>query len=119
MNVFYKNFLALCAKKNKSPTSVAIAVGLSNAAAHGWKSGKRPSDVTLEKLSKYFGVSISDLTQELHQAHTPEAELKPGVIQITTKSSTEKEIIDIVCANADDEEALRQIKKVVKAILDK
>ena len=39
-------------------------IGLSNAAATGWKKGKKPSEVTLEKLAVYFGVAREDLTGE-------------------------------------------------------
>lgn len=62
MTTFYKNFLALCAVIQKSPSYVCREIGLSNAAASGWKKGKVPSDVTLEKLADYFGVPVETLT---------------------------------------------------------
>ncbi|MBQ1235965.1 MAG: helix-turn-helix transcriptional regulator [Oscillospiraceae bacterium] len=68
---FYSNFLEQCAKFNLSPTAVAVAIGLSNAAATGWKKGKQPSDVTLQKLSDFFGCSIFDLTGEMEQKEKP------------------------------------------------
>ena len=64
MTVFYKNYLSLCAKANKTPSAVATAVGLSNAAASGWKKGKEPSDTTLQKLADYFDVTVEALTEE-------------------------------------------------------
>lgn len=64
MSTFYKNFLALCAFIRKSPSYVCREIGLSNAAASGWKKGKVPSDVTLEKLADYFGVPVETLTAE-------------------------------------------------------
>ena len=69
---FYKNYCDLCAKHEVSPSFVASRIGLSNAAASGWKKGKYPSDVTLAKLSQYFGVPVSDLTGE--QKEKPSAE---------------------------------------------
>ena len=57
MNDFYNRFLDFCAKSKTSPSSVAIAVGLSSAAASGWKNGKKPSNVTIRKLANYFGVT--------------------------------------------------------------
>ena len=68
---FYDNFISLCAEKDVSPSGVAREIGLSNAAANGWKKGKKPSDVTLEKLSQYFGVPVSDLTGEGQQKNPP------------------------------------------------
>ena len=64
MSVFYKHYLALCAEKKISPSGAAKAIGLSNAAARGWKKGKVPSDVTLEKLANYFGVPVSRFFDE-------------------------------------------------------
>ena len=64
MSVFYKHYLALCAEKKVSPSGAAKAIGLSNAAASGWKKGKVPSDVTLEKLANYFGVPVSRFFDE-------------------------------------------------------
>lgn len=59
--MFYDNFLSLCAERKESPSGVAKKIGLSNAAANGWKKGKAPSDVNLAKLSNYFGVTIDYL----------------------------------------------------------
>lgn len=70
MTTFYSNYVRLCAEKGKSVSGVAKEIGLSNAAANGWKNGKEPSDVTLQKLSTYFGVPVSELTEEKEKAPT-------------------------------------------------
>lgn len=59
--MFYDKFVALCAQKGESPSHVAEAIGLSTAAATGWKNGKKPNDITLRRLSDYFSVPIEDL----------------------------------------------------------
>lgn len=59
--MFYDKFLSLCAERKESPSGVARKIGLSNAAANGWKNGKMPSDVTLTKLAQYFGVTTDYL----------------------------------------------------------
>lgn len=64
MSIFYENYLKLCAARQESPTAVSKKIGLSNAAATGWKKGKKPSEVTLEKLAVYFGVAREDLIGE-------------------------------------------------------
>ena len=72
MSIFYENYLKLCAARQESPTAVSKKIGLSNAAATGWKKGKKPSEVTLEKLAVYFGVAREDLTgEELKEKPAP------------------------------------------------
>lgn len=61
LTTFYSNYVALCAKEKKSLSAVAESIGLSRTAPNGWKKGKQPSEVTLEKLSQYFGVPVSYL----------------------------------------------------------
>ena len=58
---FYDNYLRLCAEHGETPSGAATAIGLSNAAATGWKNGKMPSDVTLAKLAEHFQCLKSDL----------------------------------------------------------
>lgn len=64
MTTFYKNFVRLCAENGYSESGAAKAIGLSNAAATGWKNGKIPSNTTKEKLSRLFGVSVDALLAE-------------------------------------------------------
>lgn len=58
---FYNNYLRLCAEHGETPSGAAAAIGLSNAAATGWKNGKMPSDVTLTKLAEHFQCLKSEL----------------------------------------------------------
>lgn len=76
MSIFYENYLKLCAARQESPTAVSKKIGLSNAAATGWKKGKKPSEVTLEKLAVYFGVAREDLTgeEQKEKLSTPEGD---------------------------------------------
>lgn len=73
MSTFYDNYIKLCASHDKSPTAVSKEIGLSNAAASGWKNGKKPSAVTKQKLADYFGVTVKELTGE-----EPEQKEKPA-----------------------------------------
>lgn len=61
MTAFFRNLLRLCAETNETPSGVASSIGLSAAAASGWKKGKIPSDVNMSKIASHFGVTISDL----------------------------------------------------------
>lgn len=64
MSNFYNNYVRLCVSNSVSVTRAAKAVGLSGAAANGWKNGKIPSDITQRKLADYFGVTVEDLLSE-------------------------------------------------------
>lgn len=64
---FYENFVYQCAKKKISPSAAAKAIGLSNAAATGWKNGKVPFDATIIKLAEFFDCTTEDLLSEEKQ----------------------------------------------------
>ena len=49
MSAFYKNYVELCAKKKKSLSAVAEEIGLSRTSPNGWKKGKQPSDVNIQR----------------------------------------------------------------------
>mgnify|MGYP002535925270 CR=1 FL=1 len=59
--MFYDNFVRLCNRMGKSPSSVATEIGLSRASVSGWKNGKKPTDATAMKLADYLGVSVDYL----------------------------------------------------------
>lgn len=65
MGSFYENYLRLCNKVNKSPSGVALEIGMSKTAVNGWKHGRtNPTDATAKKLADYFGVSVDALMGE-------------------------------------------------------
>lgn len=97
MTVFYKNYCDLCAKKEMSVSGVAAAIGLSNAAANGWKKGKQPSDTTLAKLAAYFGVSVSDLTEDKEKPTTENgSELSKETIQMLLDKMSAAELVELM-----------------------
>ena len=60
--MFYDNFIKACNSIGKTPSSVAIDIGLNKATVTGWKKGSKPTDSTIQKLVDYFGISPEDLT---------------------------------------------------------
>lgn len=56
---FYEWFTAQCVTHNTTPSAVAVAVGVSPAAANGWKGGSMPKSVTLIRIENYFGEKYS------------------------------------------------------------
>ena len=103
---FYKNYVALCNKVKKSPSGVALEIGLSKTAVNGWKKKRsNPTDATLQKLADYFGVSVSDLLlEESEKSPTPEgAEL----------TETQQKAWDLIIQL--DETSLKRFIKVLEA----
>jgi transcriptional regulator with XRE-family HTH domain len=58
---FYENYIFLCNKVGKSPSSVAVEIGLAKPAVTRWKNGGQPTDSTVAKLATYFGVTTDYL----------------------------------------------------------
>ena len=104
MTTFYKNYVQQCANKNVSLSAAAEAVGLSRTSPNGWKKGKQPSDVTLQKLSDYFGCSISDLTGEVEQKEkpAPESGLSLDEIKAAFRGKSFEELTEILKALTDE-----------------
>lgn len=61
LSIFYDNYLLLCNSLGKSPTKVALEIGLNRSAPTSWKSGIIPRDATLQKIAKYFGTTTEYL----------------------------------------------------------
>lgn len=64
MSTFYEKYVALCAKKNKTPSGAAVDIGLSKGTANGWKTGRQPNDLTIAKIALYFGVPVSYFSED-------------------------------------------------------
>lgn len=99
MSTFYDNYIKLCAVHDKSPTAVSKEIGLSNAAASGWKNGKKPSAVTKQKLADYFGVTVEELTGESEQKEKPTPSEESGLdaaFNAVLDQLTEQELADVL-----------------------
>ena len=74
---FYQRYIELCNEIGKSPSAVAIEIGLSKTAVHKWKNGGFPTDSTAAKVASYFNVtadSMMNLEEEKKEQPT-ESEL--------------------------------------------
>lgn len=101
--MFYDNFIRICAERKESPSGVAKKIGLSNAAASGWKKGKQPSEVTLEKLSQYFDVPISELIESQKEEPSAQMSEEQEKIMNETKDMSQAELVLLM-------ERIQQIK---------
>ena len=95
---FYENFVHLCVEQERktgqkvTPSGVAHAIGLSNAAATGWKQGKVPSDPTLHKLADYFEVPVEQLTA-VHELPRVGSELEKIIRNISVALDQPYEVL--------------------------
>ena len=62
--VFYDNYVRLCNSVHKSPSAVAIEIGIAKPTVSRWKSGSTPNHATAVKVADYFGVPVSELTAD-------------------------------------------------------
>ncbi len=64
--MFYDRFCALCAQRGESPSRAALNAGISKAVVSKWKQNPAafPSGPVVEKLTNYFGISVTELLQE-------------------------------------------------------
>ncbi len=58
---FYDNYIALCNRVRKTPSAVALEIGLSKPAVNRWKKGGVPTDATVAKVANYFHVPVEAL----------------------------------------------------------
>lgn len=64
--MFYDRFVNLCSRRGVTPSRAAIDAGLSKSTVTKWKNDPtaRPTGAVIDKLTQYFGVSISELLGE-------------------------------------------------------
>lgn len=65
--MFYEIVNNLCKERKTTITRMAEDIGLSNAAPTSWRKGAVPKLTTLEKISKYFDVSVDYLLGKEHK----------------------------------------------------
>ena len=87
--MFYDKYVYLCTKKGVKPCPAAEEAGISKSLVSKWRKEKNeiPSPDVISKLSKYFGVSVSELLKE-----DEENENFPGKNNLTEE---EKELLSM------------------------
>jgi DNA-binding XRE family transcriptional regulator len=76
MGVFYNNYVCQCNNVGKSPSAVALEIGLSKTAVNGWKTGRsNPTDATAQRIADYFGIAVEDLYKEQKENPTASGEV--------------------------------------------
>ena len=74
--MFYDRFAALCKSRGVSPPRAAEDAGLSKSTVTKWKRtpDARPTGTVIEKLTKYFGLSVAELLGEEEAPPAPAGE---------------------------------------------
>jgi len=92
---FYNTYLQLCRDKKITPSKAALDVGISKTSVSRWKRGYIPTDINLQKLADYFGVSVDYFPKEEKKIdnETPKKEFK--VVDFYTK------LLDLCALNED------------------
>ena len=75
--MFYERFVLLCKQRGVSTSKAAIDAGLSKSTVTKWKKdpNTKPSGNVIDKLCRYFGISVSELLGA-NDASQPEEEKK-------------------------------------------
>ena len=94
----------MCNKVGKSPSAVAIEIGLSKPSVHRWKNGGRPTDATISKIASYFGVSVDYL---LGNEKSPTIKNDNGVTKV--KADIIKKVMQMSDAELQKLDLLLQI----------
>lgn len=68
--MFWQRFYDLCLENGKKPNPVCKELGFSSATATHWKAGQQPGSASLDKIAKYFGVSVDYLLGKTEKKET-------------------------------------------------
>lgn len=106
---FYNNYVRLCNSVGKTPSAVAVEIGIEKSTVSRWSKGSSPNHATKLKVADYFGCSISDLTDEVEQKEKPaqESGLSVDEIKEAFRGKSFEELTEILAALTDE---LKNIK---------
>lgn len=94
-SVFWEVFYSECQKQGTSPNAVCKAIGLSNAAATGWKNGTLPKADVLVKIADALNVSVDYLLGRT-DGEQMFYELKQTVDDMRQKNAPDSEIRSVI-----------------------
>lgn len=62
--MFYDKYVKLCNSVGKTPSAVALEIGIEKSTVTRWKSGKSQTDKNIQKVADFFGVSVEWLKND-------------------------------------------------------
>ena len=88
--MFYDTYVKLCKSVGKTPSAVAVEIGIGKSNVTYWKNGRNgPTDITLAKIADYFNVTVAELKGE-EQKENPTSQKTDEVDEVTM------ELLDII-----------------------
>lgn len=106
--MFFENYVRLCNSVGKTPSAVAVEMGIAKPTVTRWKNGSTPNSATLYKVADYFGVSTGYLLGEEDQKEKPtlqtESERIPGYSKLseTNRAIVDSMIAQLLAAQSED-----------------
>jgi transcriptional regulator with XRE-family HTH domain len=95
--------MALCVESNIAPSKVAEAVGFTRSAASGWKSGRcKPSDLTVRKVARFFGVPLSYFIEQPEQKDAEVAALKRRIEELEKDNNLLRNILEAILEKREE-----------------
>ncbi len=115
---FYNKYIRLCTEKGISPSAAAIEIGIRKSNVTYWKSNRsNPSDVTLQKIADYFGVTVEYLKGNTEKQETQDEEITQIVSPAIGGSSEFKQaVIKMICSRTDSE--LETLESALRSIYE-
>lgn len=108
--MFYVNYVRLCNSVNKTPSSVALEMGIAKPTVTRWKNGSNPNSATLFKVADYFGVTVEYLLED-HSEQKEKLSAESEELTVDQKRAIEKIL------NMPPEELSRKMV-ALEAVLD-
>lgn len=106
---FYRKFVTFCNQAEKSPSRVAMEIGLSKSTVNNWKNGGMPSDSTLQKIADYFGIPVERLEGQTDEKIPPAVQWNSDNDPVTNAL-----IQEVLTASEEDKRKMLEIIRVIK-----
>ena len=113
---FYDNYVRLCNMAGKSPSAVALDIGIEKSTVTRWSKGSTPNHATKIKVADYFGCTVAELTDDrlkLDLQFFAEKEEKPAPKR--NELSKKDQLLNLI-DSMDRAELIEALKAVTKKL---
>lgn len=124
---FYNNFVAICNSLSKTPTAVALEIGLQASTVTRWKKGSQPTDATVKKVADHLGVSVDYLLGKEEKPSTITVRDEDGELIVlddetleyidSLRARPEMKMLFSVSKKATKEDIIKAVK-IIEALKD-
>ena len=117
--MFFDRYEKLCRDLKKTPTGVAVELGIGRGTVSYWKNGNTPKQDILTKIASYFNVSTDYLlgnTDVKRQLINDDAELNEYLDELRSRS--EMRMLFSVSKGCTKDEVMRTVK-IIEALRKK